>query len=90
MVTEQQINAFSLFAKSRIEGGATAQSLVELLDEWMIENPSNDDRLAIQASLRDMDEGETASRMTLSPTRQGSKSKHFSRFVNGIESLELS
>jgi hypothetical protein len=59
MVTEQQINAFSLFAKSRIEGGATTQSLVELLDEWMVENPSSDDRLAIQASLHDMEAGET-------------------------------
>lgn len=47
MVTEQQINAFSLFAKARIEGGAPAQSLVELLDDWMIETPSSDDRLAM-------------------------------------------
>ena len=59
MVTEQQINDFSLFAKTRIEHGATAQSLAELLDDWMMENPSDDDRIAIQASLRDMEAGKT-------------------------------
>ncbi len=59
MVTEQQINDFYLFAKARIERGAVAQSLAELLDDWMIDNPSNDDQLAIQASLRDMETGET-------------------------------
>lgn len=59
MVTEQQIDAFSQFAKSRIGSGASAESLIELVDQWLIENPPQDDLLAIQASLRDMEAGET-------------------------------
>ena len=59
MVTAQQIDAFTRFARARIEQDATATSLVELLDQWLLENPSGDDWLAIQASLRDMEAGET-------------------------------
>ena len=59
MITEQQLDAFSDFAKSRIEKGAAATSLVELLDEWLMITPPAEDLLAIQASLRDMEAGET-------------------------------
>jgi hypothetical protein len=59
MVTEQQIDAFSQFAKSQIESGASADSLVELLDQWLLENPPPGDLLAIEASMRDMEAGET-------------------------------
>jgi hypothetical protein len=59
MVTEQQIDAFSQFAKSQIGSGASADSLVELLDQWLLENPPQSDLLAIEASLRDMEAGET-------------------------------
>jgi hypothetical protein len=59
MVTEQQIDDFTMFAKARIVSGVSANSLTELLDEWLMNNPPDDDRLAIQASLRDMEAGET-------------------------------
>ncbi len=53
------VDEFSLFAKAPISSGASVTSLVELLDKWLDENPSQDDLLAIQASLRDMEQGET-------------------------------
>lgn len=59
MVTTQQIDAFAQFARARIEKDAAEISLVELLDEWLLQNPSPEDWLAIQASLRDMEAGET-------------------------------
>ncbi|MEM7560025.1 MAG: hypothetical protein AAF394_12975, partial [Planctomycetota bacterium] len=34
-------------------------SLSELLDEWTMLNPPTDDALAIQASIRDMENGDT-------------------------------
>lgn len=59
MVTAQQIDAFAQFARARIEKGTAESSLFELVDEWVLNNPSSEDSLAIQASLRDMEAGET-------------------------------
>ena len=57
--SEQEINSFSAFAKSRIKNGGDQFSLAELLDEWTIQNPPSEDALAIQASIRDMENGDT-------------------------------
>ncbi len=59
MITQRQVDEFSRFAKARISSGASYTSLAELLEEWHTEHPSPDDLLAIQASLRDMERGET-------------------------------
>ena len=59
MVTSQQIDAFAQFARARIENEAAETTLVELLDEWLLAHPPSEDRLAIQASLRDLEAGET-------------------------------
>lgn len=58
MVTEQQIDDFSKYARACVSSGVEATSLAELLDQWLVENPPMDDLLAIQASLRDMEAGE--------------------------------
>lgn len=58
MVTEQQINDFSEYARACVSSGVSATSLAELLDQWLVENPPSGDLLAIQASLRDMEAGE--------------------------------
>ena len=55
MVTEQQINDFSEYAKACVSSGVSAASLAELLDQWLVENPPSGDLMAIQASLRDME-----------------------------------
>jgi hypothetical protein len=57
--SERDIDDFSQFAKSRLKNGGSELSLEELLDEWMIKNPPQEDTLAVQASIRDMQNGET-------------------------------
>ena len=57
--TEQEINSFSEFAKSRLKNGGSDSSLTELFDEWTIQNPPAEDADAIQASIRDMENGDT-------------------------------
>jgi hypothetical protein len=57
--SEQEINSFSEFAKSRIKKGGSDSSLAELRDEWAIENPPAEDAYAIQASIRDMENDDT-------------------------------
>jgi len=59
MVTAEQIDAFAQFARARIEEGTAETSLVELVDEWLLNNPLSEDWLAIQASLQDLEAGET-------------------------------
>ena len=56
--SEQDIDNFYQFAKSRLTNGSEL-SLEELFDEWMIKNPPHEDALAVQASIRDMENGET-------------------------------
>ena len=56
--SEQDIDNFSQFAKSRLKDAGADLSLEELFDQWMIENPSQDDAIAVQASIRDMKNGE--------------------------------
>ncbi len=46
-------------AKSRLKNGGSELSLEELFDEWTIKNPPDEDSLAVQASIRDMENGET-------------------------------
>ena len=57
--SEQDIDNFYQFAKSRLSNGGSELSLEELFDEWMIRNPPDEDALAVQASIRDMENGET-------------------------------
>ena len=57
--SEQEINSFSAFAISRIKNGDAELSLAELFDEWTIQNPPSEDALAIQASICDMENGDT-------------------------------
>ena len=57
--SEHEIDSFSEFAKSQLRHRGSAVSLHELLDEWTIQNPPAEDALAIKASLRDMEHGET-------------------------------
>lgn len=54
--SEKEINSFSEFAKSRL---GSDSSLAELFDEWSIQNPPAEDVHAIQAALRDMENGDT-------------------------------
>lgn len=57
--SEHEIDSFSEFAKSQLSTRGSDVSLDELFDEWRIVNPPPDDALAIKASLRDMERGET-------------------------------
>lgn len=57
--SEHEIDSFSEFAKSQLNNRGSDVSLDELFDEWRIANPPPDDALAIKASLRDMENGET-------------------------------
>ena len=54
---ENDLNDFNQFAKTHISSGA-APSIDELFDKWRIQNPPDEDLLAIQASLNDLDSGE--------------------------------
>lgn len=57
--SEQDIDNFYQFAKSRLKNGGSELSLEQLFDEWTIKNPQHEDTLAVQASIRDMENGET-------------------------------
>ena len=57
--TEQDIDRFARFAKERIASGRAKLSIDELFDQWRIQHPPEEDTLAIQASLRDIERGET-------------------------------
>ncbi len=57
--TEHEIESFSQFAKSQLELRGSDTSLDELFDEWRLKHPSSEDALAIEASIRDMEDGET-------------------------------
>ena len=57
--SEHEIDNFSEFAKSQLKDRTFDVSLDELFDEWRTRNPPSEDALAIQASIRDMENGET-------------------------------
>lgn len=59
MPTTELIESFARFAKGKVDQAGNDLSIDELFDEWRTENPPDDDLLAIQASLRDMANGET-------------------------------
>ena len=59
VTTEHEIDRFSEFAKTKLKDRSTDVSLDELFDEWRTLNPPSKDALAIQASIRDMENGET-------------------------------
>ncbi len=56
--TDQEIDGFAEFAKDQLRRGETS-SIEELFDRWWFLQSSAEDALAIQASIRDMERGET-------------------------------
>ena len=59
MPTSELIESFAQFAREQVNQRGEGLPIEELFDEWQILNPPPDDWLAIQASLRDMEHGET-------------------------------
>jgi hypothetical protein len=57
--SEHEIESFSEFAKSQLKDSRSDASIDELFEEWRTLNPPSEDALAIQASIRDMENGET-------------------------------
>lgn len=57
--TEQEVESFAQFARGRLARGDEELSIDELFDLWRLEHPPAEDALAIKASLRDMQRGET-------------------------------
>lgn len=55
---QQEIEDFTSFVKAHLSEGA-ATSLDELYDRWREVHPAMEDALAVQASLRDMEGGES-------------------------------
>ena len=55
---ENDLQDFNQFAREHANGSGNA-SIDELFDQWRIANPTAEDLLAIKASLRDMENGET-------------------------------
>ncbi len=62
-VTKQQIENFRSFALKQMGDGGCESTIDELYDRWRLEFPSDDelqeDVLALKASLRDIEAGET-------------------------------
>lgn len=57
-MTEHLIDDFASFAKGKLSAGVSA-SIDDLYDEWRESHGAEEDRLALEASLRDMAAGET-------------------------------
>ena len=59
----QELQSFQKYASARIQNGGAKLELDDLLDEWKHQNPDpqqlHDDALAVKASLRDIERGET-------------------------------
>ena len=59
----QELHSFHKYAAARIQNGGAKLELDELLDEWKHQNPDpqqlQEDALAVKASLRDIEGGET-------------------------------
>ena len=62
-ITLEQLNQFRQYAEQRLTAGPKALDMVELAAEWQFQHESQEhlkeDTLAVRASLRDMDAGET-------------------------------
>lgn len=58
-LVQKELESFTKFAHERIDAGKLPQSIDELYDEWREAHASVEDTLAIEASLRDMEAGET-------------------------------
>jgi hypothetical protein len=63
MTTQEQIESFYRFATEQLENGSSEKSVDELYDQWRYENRSPRDMTenvaAVQASIDDMNNGET-------------------------------
>lgn len=59
MPTIELIESFSQFARARVDQAGSDLPIDDLYDEWRAQHPPADDLLAIKASLRDMEQGET-------------------------------
>ncbi len=59
MRTTELIESFTQFAMTMVDQEGNELSIDDLFDEWRIQHPPTDDLLAINASLRDMENGET-------------------------------
>lgn len=57
--TEQEVESFARFARGQLAQGGEELSLDELFDQWRLEHPPAEDVLAVKASVRDMQRGET-------------------------------
>ena len=59
----QQLQSFHLYASARIQNGGAVLEIDDLFDKWKNRNPDpkqlTDDALAVRASLRDIERGET-------------------------------
>ena len=55
---KEQLESFTTFAQKMIESTDDELSMDELYDQWRLNHGSAVDTLAIQASLRDMENGE--------------------------------
>lgn len=59
MATTELIESFTQFAKEKVDQEGNELSIDDLFDQWRTQHPPTDDLLAIKASLRDMENGET-------------------------------
>ena len=63
MTTQEQVESFYRFATEQLENGGSEKSVDELYDQWRYENRSPEDMAenvaAVQASIDDMNNGET-------------------------------
>ena len=59
MRTSELIENFARFAREQVNRRGEGLPIDELFDEWRVLHPPAEDLLAIQASLRDMESGET-------------------------------
>ena len=59
MRTLELIDNFAQFAREQVHQRGEGLPIDELFDEWRVLHPPAEDWLAIQASLRDMERGET-------------------------------
>jgi hypothetical protein len=57
--TLEQVDSFREFARRQLTNGGAELTIDELFDRWRATLPHEVDRLAVQASLRDMERGET-------------------------------
>ena len=59
MLTSVLIEDFAQFARERVNQRGEDFPIDDLFDEWLTQQPPKEDWLAIKASLRDLEYGET-------------------------------